>query len=110
VRPFKFFDKIRKQTIIRGPEYIPAGYIVVPHKVNPYQELVIDMIRECNRLNISLIGIQETVYNHRIIDIHIYNDWHGDDVDVTYIVDEGGTYRYCRFTMDTQEFNTATSV
>jgi hypothetical protein len=98
MKPFKFFDKTWKPSVIY---------------YNPYQDLVIDMIRECNRLNISLVGVQETVYNrvfnHRIMDIHIYNDWHGDNVDVTYLVDEGGTYHLCRFTMEPQEFITKTS-
>jgi hypothetical protein len=93
MKPFKFFDNTWKPSVIY---------------YNPYQDLVIDMIRECNRLNISLVGVQETVYNHRIMDIHIYNDWHGDNVDVTYLVDEGGTYHLCRFTMEPQEFITKT--
>jgi hypothetical protein len=92
---FKFFHKTRKPFVVY---------------YNPHQDLVIAMIRECNRLNISLVNVQESVYNHRIMDIHIYNDWHGDDVDVTYIVDEGGTYQHCRFTMEIEEFTTATSV
>ena len=91
---FKFFHKTWKPLVVY---------------YNPHQDLVIAMIRECNRLNISLVGVQETIYNHRVMDIHMYNDWHGDDVDVTYIVDEGGTYQHCRFTMSTQEFITKTS-
>lgn len=94
MKPFKFFNKPKKQST---------------YAYNPYEELVIAMIRECDRLNISLVGVEESVFNHRIMDIHIYDGWHGVDVDVTYIVDQGGSYLRCGFRMGVIEFATKTS-
>lgn len=105
MRPFKFFQEPQKQTVVMG------DHIVTHHNPNPYQDLVITMIRESNRLNIPINGMQEMVYNpnRRISNVRyvIHNQ---ETAQVNYRVDLGGEISICGFNMWIEDFNTATSI
>lgn len=98
MREFKFFQETRNQTVTH-------------HNPNPFQDLVITMIRESNRLNVPVNSMEERVYNpnRRISNVRyvIFNE---ETAQVNYRVDMGGEISICGFNIGIEEFNMATSV
>lgn len=71
---------------------------------NPYEPVVIGMIRHCNNNGMLLSTFYETIYDKRIYGVGYQFIDGGAMVRIHYMVDEGPTFERCGFTMEAQDF------
>jgi hypothetical protein len=86
MKPFKFFNKQKE------------------NDNNPYQDIVIGMIRYCNSNSMLISTFYEKIYNKTIYGVKYEFVNNGTMVHVEYMVDEGPTYERCGFIMEAQYF------
>lgn len=86
MKPFKFFNKQKKIDN------------------NPYEDIVIEMIRYCNNNGKLLSTFYETIYDKTIYAVKYQYVNDGTMVHVEYMVDEGPTYQRCGFIIEAQHF------